>query len=156
MVVAAVWGTEFIKFLAALAIWLFRTWIILKNRGNLSFSFNLPGAIHPILQIVLVQNSLRDKEFNKFYPPISSDDLSLSFCLFPFYMTSPYRRIAWIRAIFISFFATVQLFSCLHALLCYRGSILATRYGLEAPYHAKERKRPFLHLAHITGFMKHL
>ena len=32
---------------------------ILKNRMNSSFSSNHPGAIHPILQIVLVQNSQR-------------------------------------------------------------------------------------------------
>ena len=30
---------------------------ILKNRMNSSFSLNYPGSIHPILQIVLVQNS---------------------------------------------------------------------------------------------------
>ena len=39
-VVAAVWGTEFIKFLAALAV-----------------LFKYSGEIHPILSIVLVQNS---------------------------------------------------------------------------------------------------
>ena len=50
-IVAAVWGTEFIQFLAALAILDFRT--ILKNRMNSSFSSNHPGAIHPILQIIL-------------------------------------------------------------------------------------------------------
>ena len=48
-VVPAVWGSEFIKFLAALAILHYRT--ILKNRMNSSFSLN-----HPILQNFLVQN----------------------------------------------------------------------------------------------------
>ena len=40
-----------------------------------TFSFNHPGAIHPILQIVLLQNSQRSKEFNKFCPLNKSDDL---------------------------------------------------------------------------------
>ena len=60
-VLAAVWGTEVIQFLAALAI--------LKKGMNLSYfsychawckssySTYRPGAIHPIHQIVLVQNS---------------------------------------------------------------------------------------------------
>ena len=54
-VVAAVWETEFIKFLAALAILHNRT--ILNNRMNSSFSSNHPNAINPILQIIQVQNS---------------------------------------------------------------------------------------------------
>ena len=41
---------------------------------NSSFSTNQPGAIHPILPFVLVQNWLRGKELNKFCPPNSSDD----------------------------------------------------------------------------------
>ena len=49
-IVAAVWGAEFIQFLAALAIC---TWTFLKNRMNSFCSSNHPGAIHPIL----VQNS---------------------------------------------------------------------------------------------------
>ena len=36
---------------------LFKARTILKNRMNSSFSLNHPGAIHPILYIVLVQNS---------------------------------------------------------------------------------------------------
>ena len=40
-----------------------------------TFSLNHPGAIHPILQIVLLQNSERGKEFNKFCPLNKSDDL---------------------------------------------------------------------------------
>ena len=43
-VIAAVWGTEFC------------TRTILKNRMNTSYSSNHPGAIFPILQIILVQN----------------------------------------------------------------------------------------------------
>ena len=49
-VVAAVWGTELIQFLALLAI-LYQE--DLKNRTNLSFSSNHSSAIHPILSIVL-------------------------------------------------------------------------------------------------------
>ena len=41
-VVAAVWGTEFVQFLAAQAILHYRT--ISKNRMNSSFSSNYPGA----------------------------------------------------------------------------------------------------------------
>ena len=62
--VAAVWGTEFIQFLAALAtefctgrfeeqdefILLFKS-----SWCNSSFSSNHPDAIHPFLQIILVQ-----------------------------------------------------------------------------------------------------
>ena len=40
-----------------------------------TFSLNHPGAIYPILQIVLLQNSQRGKEFNKFCPLNKSDDL---------------------------------------------------------------------------------
>ena len=47
-------GKEFIQFLAALAI-LHKD--DLNNRVNSSVSSNHPGAIHPILQFVLVQNS---------------------------------------------------------------------------------------------------
>ena len=54
-VVAAVWGTQFIQFLAALAILHYMT--IFKNRTNSSFSLNHPGAIHPIIQSVLAHNS---------------------------------------------------------------------------------------------------
>ena len=51
-VVATVWGTKFIQFLALLAI-LHQD--DLKNRMNSSFSSYLPGAIHPFLRIILVQ-----------------------------------------------------------------------------------------------------
>ena len=45
--VAAVRGTELIKFLAAIA----------KNRMNSSFSSNHPGAIYSISQIVLLDSA---------------------------------------------------------------------------------------------------
>ena len=51
-VVAAVWGTVFIQFLAVIAVLHEDD---LKNIMNLSFSSNYPGAIHPFLQIILVQ-----------------------------------------------------------------------------------------------------
>ena len=47
-VVAAVRGTVLIQFLAVLAIWHHNE----LNRMNSSFSSNLLGAIHPIIQIV--------------------------------------------------------------------------------------------------------
>ena len=53
--VVAAGGTEFIQFLAALAILHYMT--IFKNRTNSSFSLNHPGAIHPIIQSVLAHNS---------------------------------------------------------------------------------------------------
>ena len=53
-VVAAVWRTELIQFLAALAIVHPDD---LKKGMNSSYSSYSPGAIHPILQIVLVQIS---------------------------------------------------------------------------------------------------
>ena len=51
----------------------------MKNRMNSSFSPNHPGAIRPILQFVLVQNSCLGKELNKCCPPNSSDDLFIPF-----------------------------------------------------------------------------
>ena len=62
------------------------TMTIFKNRMKSSFSSNHPGAIHPIFQFILVQNSWRGKELNTFCPPNSSDDLCL-FLLF-FYPSS--------------------------------------------------------------------
>ena len=50
MVIAAVWGTEFIQFLAAQAT-VFCTRTILKNWINSYFSSNHPGAIQRILQM---------------------------------------------------------------------------------------------------------
>ena len=61
---------------------LFCTRMILNRRINSSFSSNHPGAIHPILQFVLVQNSLRRKDINKFWHPSSSKDLCLFFCIY--------------------------------------------------------------------------
>ena len=51
MVVAAIRGTEFIKFLAALAI---KNQYDLKNRMNSSFSSYNFGEIHSFLHIILV------------------------------------------------------------------------------------------------------
>ena len=79
-VVAAVWGTEFIQFLAALALC---TRTILTNRMNSFFYSNNPGAIHPILQFFLVQNCLCGKELNKFCPLNTSGDICLFFCIYP-------------------------------------------------------------------------
>ena len=77
-VVAAVWGAEFIYFLAALAIFcLGGFWRIGWIHTFLS---NHPGALHPIIQNCPRQNSKHGKEFNKFFPPNRSDDL-LSFLL---------------------------------------------------------------------------
>ena len=53
-VVAAVWGTDLIGFLARLAI---LNLYDLKKGMNLSYSLYRPGSIHPFLQILLVQNS---------------------------------------------------------------------------------------------------
>ena len=53
-VVAAVWGTELIKFLAVLTI-LHQD--DLKKGINSSYSSYRPAAIHPIYKIFLVQNS---------------------------------------------------------------------------------------------------
>ena len=50
-VVASVWGTEFIQFLAALAIFYQDD---LKTGMKKSYSSYRPGATHPILQIVLM------------------------------------------------------------------------------------------------------
>ena len=50
-VVAAVWGTELIKFLAALVAILNQA--DLKITMNWSFSSYLPSAIHPYLHIIL-------------------------------------------------------------------------------------------------------
>ena len=54
-----------------------------KNYDISSFSSCHPGAIHPFLQIILVQISLRGKELNKFRPPNRSYDLCLFFCIYP-------------------------------------------------------------------------
>ena len=74
-------GTEFIQFLAALAVFQ-QDDFYSKNRMNSYFSSNYPGEIHPILQFVLAQNRERGKELNKFCPLNSSKDLCLFFCIF--------------------------------------------------------------------------
>ena len=50
-VVSAVWGTELIQFLATLAI-LYQD--DLKKDMNLSYSLYRPGAIHPIIHIIIL------------------------------------------------------------------------------------------------------
>ena len=50
------------------------------------------GAIHPFLHSILVQNSQRVKELNKFCPPNSSDDLCLFFCINPSSSTANTQR----------------------------------------------------------------
>ena len=52
MVVAAVWGTQLIQFLVALAI--LHKDDLKKGMNSAYFSY-CPGSIHPILHIVLVQ-----------------------------------------------------------------------------------------------------
>ena len=74
-VVAAVWGTELIQFLASLAILPLPGWFEVRNEFMLLSTLSLcnspyfsyrPGEIHSIFHIVLVQNSLRSKEWNQF------------------------------------------------------------------------------------------
>ena len=99
-VVAAVWGTEFIQFLAAQATFhqddlknmMNCTQDNLKNRMNSSISSNHPGSIHPILQFVFVQNSWSGKELNKFCPPNSGEDLCIFFCI---YISSMNQTVGW-------------------------------------------------------------
>ena len=67
-VVTAVWG-DIICSIPCHASYFFCTRTILKNKMTSSFSSNHPGAVHPILKIVLVQNSWRGKKLNKFCPP---------------------------------------------------------------------------------------
>ena len=68
-----------IQFIAALAISHLDD---LKKGMNSSYSSYRPGPNNPILQIVLVQNSYSSKEMKQFWPPNSSDDLYLIFCLY--------------------------------------------------------------------------
>ena len=65
-------------------------WFEERNYSNYSIQYG-PGAIHPILPIVLVQFILffklswckkHSKEWNKFCPPSCSDNLCLLFCLY--------------------------------------------------------------------------
>ena len=57
-----------------------------SSQCNSTYSSNRPGAVHPIIQIFLVQNSQHGKELNQFCPPSSSDDLCIFFYLYPFSM----------------------------------------------------------------------
>ena len=79
-IVAFVWGTELIQFLVELSIFHQDD---LKKVMNSSYSSFCPHVIHPILKIILVQNSQRGKEMNRFCPPNSCVDLCLLFCLYP-------------------------------------------------------------------------
>ena len=45
---------------------------------NSSFPSIHPGAIHPILQIVLMQNSLRGEELNQFCPQAAATTFAFS------------------------------------------------------------------------------
>ena len=85
-VVAAVWGKEFIQFLAALAILPIRT--ILKTRMNSSFSFKSSCCYSSYYSNRPLQNSQRGKELNNFCLPNKSNDLCLFFCLYPSSMTA--------------------------------------------------------------------
>ena len=84
---AAVWGTEVIQFLAALAI-LHRD--DLTKRINSSFYLYPPGAIYPFLHIIRVKNSWHGKELKKLCPQNSIYDLCLLFGINPSSMTITY------------------------------------------------------------------
>ena len=74
-VVAVVWGTELIQFLAALSI-LHQD--DLKNSMQSSYSSTCPGANHPFLQLVLVKNSKRVKELINSVPQTAMTTFALS------------------------------------------------------------------------------
>ena len=76
MVVAALWGTELIQFIAVPAI-LHQD--DLKKGMNSSYSSYRPGTTHPFIQIVLMQNRERGKDLNQFWPPSS---VAATFALF--------------------------------------------------------------------------
>ena len=61
------------------------------------------GWIHPFLQIILVPNSQRSKEFIQFCSPKSSNDFCLLFCLFSSSMVKP-QDLSW-HCPFSEFFA---------------------------------------------------
>ena len=93
-VVASVWVAVFIKFLAALDI-LYQNDI--KGGNGFIFSSNHPGAIHPIIQKRPTQNSLCDKELDKFFPLNRSDDLCLLCCRYSSSMGDAYSTVVWIE-----------------------------------------------------------
>ena len=64
-VVAAVWGTEFIQILDALAIFHQDG---LKNRTNSSFSSYHPGTIYPFFHIILFfKSTLYSSSFSSYH-----------------------------------------------------------------------------------------
>ena len=83
-VVAAVLGTEYIQFLAALAV-LLQDEIIIFFRSSLCNSsfFNIILVQIILFLIIALQNSYRGKKLTKFCPPNSSEDLCLVFCINP-------------------------------------------------------------------------
>ena len=90
MDVAVVWETELIQFIAAVAILHQED---LKKGINSSYCSYHPGAIHPILHIVMVQNSYSvAKKLIDSAPPRSSDDLCILFCLYPFSIVINYSN----------------------------------------------------------------
>ena len=72
----------------------------MRKRMNFTRMIWRKGWSHPILQIVLVENSQRGKELKTFCPLNSIDDLCLVFCIYSFYMVilqySTYVLLAWI------------------------------------------------------------
>ena len=102
-VVADVWGTEFIPFLATRAIF------HRDDLKNSSFSSYHPGAINHFLHIILVQNSKRGKELNTFGPPNRSDDLFLVFCVNPSSMTTLYSVLVLVHTYCTVFLEINQL-----------------------------------------------
>ena len=64
-----------------------------EERDNSSYCSYHPGAIHPILHIVMVQNSYSvAKKLIDSAPPRSSDDLCILFCLYPFSIVINYSN----------------------------------------------------------------
>ena len=80
-VVAAVGGITFILCIPCRASYL-ALGPFFNNSMNSSLSSNRPGAIHHILQFILVENSQRGNKFNKFCSPNGTVDLCLSFCTY--------------------------------------------------------------------------
>ena len=80
-VVAAVWRTEFIQFLAALVILHQDN---LNNRRNSSFSSNHPAAIILFFNLSQCKTARVERKLTKFCPPNSSDE----YCLFSGIFTS--------------------------------------------------------------------
>ena len=98
-VVASVWRTEFIQFLAALSVLLWTIWI----KGWITpWWYKRKGWIHPNLQERPRQNCYRGKR---------SDDLSLFVCLYPSSMETMVRAKVRIRQQYRTFgFELLQAF----------------------------------------------